>query len=284
MPKRKTQVAIHVGDGAGGMAPVTDLRFDSATWPVQFVVPAAEADYWMAHLNAECSERGWQTSALSQLDADENSGTIVASTGIVGQSPTLEIVWERARGGPLNVRAQLGGTPALTLDAADGLLDAVRARSQTRTQTRIHRRGQLTYEGLPWRGEFWLTKALRLGPPSKHASWLVAPQVIIVDAEVEGIGWQGAAATFEVLLRELSIFLNVVVGINTTVERGGWVWTHDANEAGEITACELRPLGYWETTSQPGMAQPGVVRPIPLRHVQRPALEPLGIRARCGRS
>src|SRR6266571_4548050 len=81
------------------------------------------------------------------------------------------------------------------------------------------------------------------------------------------------------MLRELSIFLNVVVGINTTVERGGWVWTYDANEAGEITACELRPLGYWETTSQPGMPQPGVVRPIPLRHVQRPALEPLGIRA-----
>src|SRR5690242_15046030 len=113
MPKRKTQATILVADGAGGMAPVADLRFDSAAWPIHFVVPADFADDWIVYLNAECSERSWQTSALNQLDAEENSGTIQISTGIIGQSPTVEVIWERPRGGEIQVRARPGGSPIL---------------------------------------------------------------------------------------------------------------------------------------------------------------------------
>jgi hypothetical protein len=270
---------VHVANGAGGLAPLVDLRFDPAAWPIHADVPADLADHWIAHLNAACSERGWQTSALGQLETDENSGTIVVSTGVVGQSPTLEIVWERPRGGSITVQARPAGTPAMTLDIANSFLDAVRSRCQAQTKVSLHRQAHLIYEGLPWRGELWLGQDLRLGPPSRHASWLIAPQVIIVDAEMEGIGWQGVNSTFALMLRELSIFLNVVVGIDVTVEKSGWAWTYKTDEAGKVSECDLRPLGYWETTSHSGMPQPGEVRPIPLRPVQRPGLEQSGIRA-----
>jgi hypothetical protein len=125
MVKRKIQSTLYVADGAGGMAPLTDLRFDPAAWPIHFVVPQDWADHWIAHLNAESSDRSWPASALGQLEADENSGTIMVSTGVVGNSPALEIVWERPRGGPITVRARLGGMPALTIDAAQSFLDAV---------------------------------------------------------------------------------------------------------------------------------------------------------------
>lgn len=279
MAKRKIRSEVHVADGAGGMAPIADLRFDPAEWPIRFVVPADLADHWIAHLNAECSERGWKTSALSQLEAEENSGTIVVSTGTTGKSPALEIVWERPRGGPIEVRSRPAGSPALMLEAAHSFLDAVHGRCQAGIQVRRHRRAHLVYEGLPWRGELWLGKDLRLGPPARHASWLLAPQVIIVDAEVEGIGWQGVNSTFHLLLRELSIFLNVVVGIDVTVEKSGWAWTYEIDPAGKATKCDLRPLGYWETTSRSSMPQPGEAPPIPLGPVQRPGLERLGISA-----
>jgi hypothetical protein len=277
MAKRKIQSTVYVANGAGGMAPLADLRFDSATWPIHFVIPPGSADHWIAHLEAECSERGWQTGALSQLEAGENSGTIAVSTGIVGASPALEIVWERSRGGPIEVRARPGGTPALTLDAAQGFLDAVRDRCQAGTTVRLHRRAHLIYEGLPWCGELWLGKDLRLGPPSRHASWLVAPQVIMVDAMVEGIGWEGVNSTFEVMLRELSIFLSVVVGINVMKEKSGYAWTYTTDTTGKVTECNLSRLGYWEIDSTSGMPQLGEAQPIPLRPVQRPGIERSGI-------
>jgi len=277
MAKRKIQSTIHVADGAGGMAPLADLRFDAAEWPIRFDVPADLADHWIAHVNAECSERAWHSSALGQLEADENSGTVVVNTGTAGQAPALEIVWERPRGGPIAARARPSGAPQLTLDAANAFLDAVHSRCRAGTQARLHRRAHLAYEGLPWRGELWLGKDLRLGPPSKHASWLLAPQVIIVDAAVEGIGWEGVNSTFDLMLRELSIFLNVVVGINVRVEKGGHVWTYTTDGTGKVTGCDLRHLGYWETASRSGMPQLGESPPIPQRPVQRPGLERLGI-------
>lgn len=279
MAKRKAQAIVSVANGAGGLEPLADLRFDPAAWPINSVVPSGMAENWIAHLHAECSERGWNLTALGQLDADENSGTIVVSTGIKGKSPALEIVWERPRGGSLEVRARPGGTPALILDAANDFLDAVHGRCQAGTKDRRHRQAHLIYEGLPWRGELWLGKGLRLGPPSRHATWLSAPQVIIVDAEVEGIGGQGVNSAFTLMLRELSIFLNIVVGINVKVEGGGYAWTYKTDETGKVAECDLRPLGYWEAASRSGMPKPGEERPIPLKPVQRPGLEQMGIRS-----
>jgi len=278
MARRKIGATVRVANGAGGMVPVTDLRFDVAEWPIRFDVPADLADHWIAHLNAESADRGWQSHGLGQLEADANSGSMVVSTGIAGQSPALEIVWERPRGGPISVRARPAGTPALALDAVRGFLDAVQERSRVGTTVRSHRRAHLHYEGLRWRGELWLGENLRLGPPARHdSSSLVAPRVIIVDAEVEGIGWQGVNSAFDLMLRELCIFLGAVVGIAVEVEESGRAWTYEIDEAGKVVRCDVRPLGYWETASRSGMPQPGDAPPIPLRPVQRPGVERLGI-------
>jgi hypothetical protein len=133
------------------------------------------------------------------------------------------------------------------------------------------------YQGLPWRGELWLASGLRLGPPSRYAEWLIAPQIIVVDAELDGIGWQGATSSFSLLLRELSIFLCVVVGIRATTEKSGWVWTYGRDSAGTVTGSELRPLGYLENGLESGMPQAGGIPTIPVKEVQRPGLEAPGV-------
>lgn len=277
MAKKKIQSTIHIADGAGGMVSLADLRFDVAEWPIRFDVPADLADDWIAHLNAECNERGWSSSRLGQLGADANSGTIVVNSGISGQSLAVEIVWERPRGSPIQVCARPAGNPPMTVEATNDFLNVVRRRCQAGTMIRRYCSAHLIYEGLPWSGELWLENDLRLGPPSRRASWLLAPQVIIVDAEVEGIGPQGVNSTFELMLRKLSVFLNVVVGIGASVEKSGWAWTYERDPAGKVTNCDLRPVGYWEVNSRSDMPRVGEVQPIPLRSVERPGLERLGI-------
>jgi hypothetical protein len=58
MPKQKSSAQFHVADGAGGMRQVADLRFEAGEWPIELVVPANDAESWMAHLEAEPEERG----------------------------------------------------------------------------------------------------------------------------------------------------------------------------------------------------------------------------------
>lgn len=278
MARRKMQATVRVADGAGGMVAVDDLRFAIGEWPIHFEVPADRADHWMAHLEAECSERRWPSHGVGELEVGANSGSKVVSTGIAGQSPALEIVWERPRGGPINVRARPAGTPNLSLEAAREFLDAVEERSRAGRMIRLHRRGHLHYEGLPWRGELWLGENLCLGPPFRHdSSSLLAPQVIIVDVEVEGIGWQGVNSAFALTLRELCIFLGAVIGIAAKVEESGRAWTYEIDEAGKVAGCDVRHLGYWETARPGGMPQRGGSPPVPLRPVQRPGLERSGI-------
>src|SRR6266540_2357383 len=119
MPKQKPSAQIHVADGAGGMRQVTDLRFEPGEWPINLVVPAKDAEAWMAHLGAEIEERGWSSSSLTQLEATENSGTLSVHT-TTGPSPaTLDIAWERLRGKELRLRARPSGDPALSLDVAN---------------------------------------------------------------------------------------------------------------------------------------------------------------------
>jgi len=259
------------------MVELEDLRFDQGQWPIQLTVPAHFADHWIAHLDAERGERGWSSSGLGQQHADENSGTLVVNTGPAGRSPALEIVWDRPRRGSIAVRARPAGTPPMALDAANLFLAAVDARCQADTKDRLHRRGHLLYEGLPWRGELWLSEDLRLGPPSRHASWLVAPQVIIVDALVDGIGWRGVNSSFNLLLRQRSIFLNVVAGVPARLETSGWAWTYETDTAGTVINCDLRTLAYIETVPCDGMPQAGQVPPVPLLAVQRPGLERWGV-------
>lgn len=101
--------------------------------------------------------------------------------------------------------------------------------------------------------------------------------MIIVDAEVEGIGWQGVNSEFALRLRELCIFLGAVVGIAAKVEENGRAWTYEIDETGKVARCDVRHLGYWETALPGGMLQQGGSPPVPLRPVQRPGLERSGI-------
>src|SRR5919112_4167572 len=79
---RRSSAQIHVADGAGGMRHVSDLRFEAGEWPIELVVPANDAEIWMAHLDAEAEEHGWYSSSFSQLEATENSGTLSVHTEI----------------------------------------------------------------------------------------------------------------------------------------------------------------------------------------------------------
>ena len=277
MPKQKPSAQILVADGVGGMRQVVDLRFEAGAWPIEIVVPAKDAETWMAHLNAETEERGWNSSSFSQLDATENSGTLSVHTAN-GPSPgSLEIVWERPRGKELRLRVRPSGEPVLPLDVAHAFIDAVSARVRTGKTLRAHRQALLTYDGLPWRGELWLDADHRLGPPSKHPDTLFGPQIVIVDAMIEGIGQQGVTANFQRRLHELRVFLGFVLGLNITISKFESGWVCDINSQGSIMDCSLRQIGYIEIASTQGFPAAGSARPIERRAVTRPGLGPYGI-------
>jgi len=225
MPKQKSSAQIHIADGAGGMRQVTDLRFETGEWPIKLVVLAKDAETWMAHLNAEMEERGWNSSSFSQLDAAENSGTLSVHTANGPSPATLDIVWERPRGRGLQIRARPSGNPVLSFDIAHDFINAVGARVRTGKVLRAHRQALLTYDGVPWRGELWLDENLRLGTPSKHPDTLLGTQILIVDAMMEGIGQQGVTANFQKRLHELRVFLGFVLGSKLEMSKleRGWV-------------------------------------------------------------
>jgi hypothetical protein len=104
MPKQKSSAQIHVADGAGGMRPVADLRFEAGQWPIELTIPAKDAENWMAHLSAEVEEHGWSSSSFSQLDATENSGTLSVHMGSGPSPPTVDLIWEKLRGEALRYR------------------------------------------------------------------------------------------------------------------------------------------------------------------------------------
>lgn len=256
---------------------MTDLRFDYGEWPITLVVSAKDAETWMAHLNAEIEERGWNSSSFSQLDSAENSGTLSVHTTNGPSPPTLDIVWERPRGKELRLRARPSGDPVLSLDVAQDFLDATGRRVRTGKVLSAHRQTLLTYDGLPWRGELWLDDNHRLGPPSKHPDTLLGPQIVIVDAIVEGIGQQGVTTNFSKRLTELRVFLGFVLGLKLEVRKFEQGWVCDVDAEGHFTGCTLRNTGYIELVSQAGFPKGGSTRPVERRDVERPGLGPYGI-------
>ena len=277
MLKQKSSAQIHVADGAGGMRQVADLRFEAGEWPIRLVVPAKDAETWIAHLNAETEERGWNSSSFSQLGAAENSGTLSIHTANGPSPATLDIVWERPRGKELLLRARPSGDPVLSLDVAQAFISVVSARVRTEKTLRAHRQALLTYDGLPWRGELWLGTDHRLGPPSKHPDTLLGPQIVIVDAMIEGIGKQGVTAKFQRRLHELRVFLSFVLGLNIAISKFEFRWVCDVNAQGNIMDCTLRQVGYVETAPTHGFPAAGSAPPIERRAVTRPGLGPYGI-------
>jgi len=277
MPKQKSTAQIRVADGAGGMRPVADLRFETGEWPTELVVPARDAETWMAHVAAEAEERGWSSNGLSQIDTAENSGTLSVHAANGADPPTLHIVWEKPRDASLHVRARPGGSPMLSPDLAREFIDAVNERVRKRLTARAHRWDLLTYHGLPWRGELWLGDDLRLGPPSRFPDALIGPQVVVVDAMVEGIGHQGITANFQTRLRELRIFLGAVLGIYATPVRPELGWVAQFDEQHRPIACTLQSVGYWEVGPLRTFPVKGSSPAVPREAAVRPGVGRIGI-------
>jgi hypothetical protein len=277
MARAKSKAIIMTADGAGGMAQVQDRRFEQGDWPIRFEVPVEQADTWLQYISAECQKRGWSTCGIAQLEAKENSGSITVNTSGTGQ-PQLAVVWERKRGGPIKVRARSAGTPQFPLDQANELFQQVNERSGAGATEQFHRGWQLCYNGLPWRGELWLDDTLRLGPPSQQDERaLIGPRIILVNALINGVDWSHAQSAFDVALRELSVFLSVVMGEEVQIStngRRGWTWT--TNSSGQIET-DVRNVEYWEKQWPKEMPAKGQIQPVPFKAVRRPDFSLRGI-------
>ncbi len=267
MRRIKSKAVMMASDGAGGLTQIHDRRFDKADWPIRLVMEEqGQADTWFKYLSSECTARGWSSSVMAQLDAKENSGSCTVSNAAGGDSQLI-MVWERERDGPLSIRARtVGDFPVLV---AQELMDLITERCRAGAKERFYLRAQLHYEGLPWKGELWLSDTLRLGPPSKQdETALIGPRVMIVDAQVDGIDKMDAGTALGILCRELSAFLTVALRRNITLPKSGRAWTFV--DVLKPEQCEVRWLGYLEATSRTDMPTKGEGRPIPFEAVRRP--------------
>jgi hypothetical protein len=275
--KQKSSATVSVADGAGGLRLVVDHRFDADGWPISVSIRAADAEKWMAYLDAELTARGWSSSGIGQIDVQENSGSLTVQLGLGQASSAIDVVWEKTRGGDLNIRARPGGDPTASLELVHELFAKVADRLRTGLTDLEHRRTWLVYDGLAWNGEIWLTDALRLGPPSRFPDSLFGPQVVIVDAIVEGIGSHGLSAKFQQMLREIRLFLSPVLGLHVRNVQSELDWVPDINERNEYVDCRLRPIGYVEIGAPPEFPMRGSAPPITLETVARPGLGRRGI-------
>ncbi len=272
MAKAKSKATLMVSDGAGGLIPVADLRFEAGKWPIQFDVPKESADNWLQYLGAERDRRGWSRSGIGQLERPENSGSLTIRTGLADQR--VDVVWERKKGGPLKMRSRSTGTPELPVPQLRDIFDQVTKLAQAGITERIYRRGHLHFDGLAWRGELWLDDTLRLGPPAKQdETALVGPRVIVVDAMVECLGPGDASSAFHLKLRELAAFLSVVTGYHVHLPIEGRAWTC----APGSTQCDVRHLGYFEAEHPQGMPRRGACSAVSLTAVTRPDFSRRGI-------
>jgi hypothetical protein len=195
---------------------------------------------------------------MSQLQSRENSGSLMLLDDGVEK---VSVVWDRARGEALNIRAR----PAADLNLADAqeCFRRVNERSSAAATERQYRWGTLEYEGRAWRGELWLGDDLRLGPPSKqYEEASGGPRAVVVDAVVDSISQGQSAHVFNQLIEELAAFLSVVVGplFHRPRQRKVWTWALTA----QGTDCSVRWLGYVETTNRPGMPARGTYPPVPV--------------------
>lgn len=280
MPKKRSSVQIFVADGVGGMRQVEDHRFDESQWTTSVRVPPEEASAWMAQLGTETEERGLNMSTFGQLEADENSGTISFSPATAtGSDERIEIAWEKRRGGTLELRPRSKPSGERGVDSAAELIAAVSRRTKEGRLSRLHQRGLLRYDGLPWRGELWLDDETRLGPPSKYPDTLLGPQIVVIDAMVEGIGTHGVAASFQTLLKEIRLFMAVVLGVTMETPQWGYDWISEIDPQLGAMTCKLGIVGYTEQSASEGFPMRGSLRKVEQREATRPGLGPFGIRS-----
>jgi hypothetical protein len=270
MAKTKPRATIMVADGAGGMMKVEDRRFEKGDWPIQFQVPEGDqADTWMSYVVAECRKRGGSSSGIQQLEARENSGTLTINNGRPGEQQ-LAVVWERKRGGPINVCARSSGTANFPAPEAQKFFDQANEQCAARVTERVYWWYQLSYDGPRWLGELWLDDTLRLGPPSRQDDTaLNGPRIIIVNAMVDCINPGDVSFVFQQDLRELSAFLSVVMRRYVRVPEQGRAWTSVSGAS--AAECAVRNLGYLEADGHQTMPPRGASRSMPLRATDLPA-------------
>lgn len=273
--KAKSKVSVFVGDGAGGMVPVEDRRFQQA-WPISFEVPLPEVENWLVYLSEEGQRMGWSSSAMEQLEPRENSGSVTFrdSTG----RAQVDVAWERMRDKPMKVRVGCSKGSEVLPAALTEFVHRVRADSSARVTRSFFRAWHLTYGGLPWKGELWLATGLRLAAPSKqYERALFGPRVVVVAAEFQAISDSHASSFFAVMQRELAVFLSVVAGKHFEVSRNGesgWTWIQGAD--GEMIS-DVRSLGYWESQLPRDMPVKGALPNVPLEPTVRPEFERGGL-------
>jgi hypothetical protein len=255
--RSKPKAKIMVADGAGGLVEVADRRFDRREWPISFQVPTAEAENWFRHLEFECERRGWSSVGMSQLQSRENSGSLMLLEAGVEK---LSVVWDRARGEALHIRAR----PVVDMDLAEAqeCFRRTDERSSAGATERYYRWGILEYQGRPWRGQLWLDDDLCLGPPSNQNEGASSgPCAVVVDAVIDCISRGQSPHVFSQLLEELAAFLAVVVNTSFHVPRQRQVWTWALTAEG--SDCSVRHLGYIETANRLGMPTRGTGLAVP---------------------
>jgi hypothetical protein len=259
-----------VAGGAGGMMEVKDRRFERGDWPITFEIPVEreQADRWTRYLRAECHRRGWAVSSMGQLERPENSGSItIAAAG----KPHVEMVWERKRNGAMKVKSRLAANADISAsDAAQFYKEVNDACSAGKTEP-IYVRGTLEYDGLAWRGEFWLDDKTRLAPPSlQDETATLGPRIVHIDAMLDCIGEPDVSYARQQMLLEISTFLSVTTrnAFRLPAANRVWVWTAD------MKGCEVRHLGYLEPSNPLTMPVRGAVKEVPLYDPDNP---PMGI-------
>jgi hypothetical protein len=101
--------------------------------------------------------------------------------------------------------------------------------------------------------------------------------VILIDAQVDGIDARDALSVFAVRLRELSVFLSVVMRREVQVPPNPRrEWTYTVNPTGQVE-CDVRFVGYCEPNGPTVMPTRGQVTTIPLMPIHRPDFSLTGI-------
>lgn len=271
MAKHRIIATTLIADGKARLVEAPDLRFDQGDWPIEFDVESEHADEWFAQFRHVCSQRKWSGGGTTELDSTENSGTWIVREREGGQPPVAIMIWERGRDALLKIKVRPG--PALGMDGVNELLQGVNERVRERYRETHHHFGYLEYFGKPWRGEIWFGESLRLGPPAN--SWEEAihgPRVIVVDADVCGIGRSHAATEFERQMCELAVFLALFLRNDFDRRPPVQMWSWKTTVDGD-TECEVRQHGYFENRDSNEMPKPGAEEPIELVAVRRPRLD-----------
>jgi len=162
--RAKSKTTMMAPDGVGGLAVIHDRRFEK-DWVVTLEVSKEEADQWLVYLSAEGERQGWSSSSIGQLDGRENSGSITFRSIAMG-GEQADFAWFRTRGDTLEVRAKPAKGSALSVDDLKALIQKVSDASLANETQPFFRAWHLRYDGLPWKGEVWLTDKLRLSAPS----------------------------------------------------------------------------------------------------------------------